>query len=81
MPLLLLSREQMPLNIFISYRQDDAAHAAGRIHAWLKSELKGDATFFMDIDNIPAGENFVKVLDNAIRQMRYLTCSNRTEMA
>jgi TIR domain len=68
MPLLLLSREQMPLNIFISYRQDDAAHAAGRIHAWLKSELKGDATFFMDIDNIPAGENFVKVLDNAIRQ-------------
>jgi hypothetical protein len=47
--------------VFINYRRDDEGHAAGRIHDWLKREFGADV-LFMDVDAIPLGVNFVKVL-------------------
>jgi TIR domain len=47
--------------IFISYRRDDSAGHAGRIHDRLEREF-GRNMVFMDVDKIPLGENFLKVL-------------------
>src|SRR5262245_39232949 len=47
--------------IFISYRRDDAAAYAGRIHDRLSSAF-GSNVSFIDVDGIPLGENFVEVL-------------------
>jgi TIR domain len=58
----------MPLNVFISYRDADSGNGAGRIADALKERLGGDITLFMDVDSIPAGEDFLVVLDNAIRK-------------
>jgi hypothetical protein len=51
--------------VFINYRRDDAGHAAGRIHDWLKREFGADV-LFMDVDAIPLGANFVKVLRSEV---------------
>jgi two-component system response regulator ChvI len=47
--------------IFISYRRDDSAGSAGRVHDRLTSEFGRDL-LFMDVDAIPLGVDFVKVL-------------------
>src|SRR3984893_11147632 len=47
--------------IFISYRRDDAAGHAGRVHDRLRLEF-GSELLFMDVDAIPLGTNFVKAL-------------------
>ena len=52
-------------SIFISYRRDDSAYAAGRVHDRLASEF-GEEVLFMDVDAIPLGANFVKVLEDAV---------------
>ena len=52
-------------NIFISYRRDDAAAWAGRLHLALQKHFKKNQ-LFMDVDNIPAGLDFVKVLDQEV---------------
>jgi len=51
----------MKAKVFISYRRDDSMGHAGRIHDRLASELGRDL-LFMDVDSIPLGANFVKVL-------------------
>lgn len=51
--------------IFISYRRADSAMAAGRLYDHLVDHF-GDENVFMDIDDIPPGEDFVQVLERAI---------------
>ena len=52
-------------NIFISYRRDDAAAWAGRLHLALQRHFK-PGQLFMDVDNIKPGVDFVKALDDQI---------------
>jgi hypothetical protein len=51
----------MSVKVFISYRRDDSAGHAGRVHDRLAGEF-GRAFLFIDCDAIPLGVNFVKVL-------------------
>jgi hypothetical protein len=51
----------MPSKVFISYRRAESAGHAGRVHDRLASEFGSDL-LFMDVDAIPLGVNFVKVL-------------------
>jgi len=51
----------MAAKVFISYRRDDSAGHAGRVHDQLKREF-GSELLFMDVDAIPLGRNFIKVL-------------------
>jgi formylglycine-generating enzyme required for sulfatase activity len=47
--------------VFISYRRDDSAGHAGRVHDRLAHEF-GNNLLFMDVDSIPLGSDFIKVL-------------------
>jgi TIR domain len=49
------------VKVFISCRRDDSAGSAGRVHDRLEREFGRDL-LFMDVDAIPLGVNFVKVL-------------------
>jgi hypothetical protein len=55
----------MPGKIFISYRRDDSAGHAGRVHDRLVTEFGRDV-LFMDVDAVPLGSNFVKVLGEEV---------------
>jgi formylglycine-generating enzyme required for sulfatase activity len=55
----------MPSKVFISYRRDDSAHAAGRVHDRLEREF-GTDLLFMDVDAIPLGRDFTKVLRDEV---------------
>jgi hypothetical protein len=53
--------------IFVSYRRDDAKHAAGRLvdrlgRTYHRSQL------FLDVDNVAPGLDFVKVLSDQVQQ-------------
>jgi hypothetical protein len=48
-------------NVFISYRRDDSAGHAGRVHDRLEREFGRDL-LFMDVDSVPLGVNFVNML-------------------
>ena len=52
--------------IFISYRRDDAKHAAGRLVDRLGQTFSRDQ-LFLDIDNIEPGLDFVKVLSQQVQ--------------
>ncbi len=49
----------MASKIFISYRRDDSAGHAGRVHDRLEQEF-GRESLFMDVDAIPLGVDFVE---------------------
>jgi formylglycine-generating enzyme required for sulfatase activity len=51
----------MSAKVFISYRRDDSAGHAGRVHDRLTHEF-GPDLLFMDVDSIPLGSDFIKVL-------------------
>jgi hypothetical protein len=55
----------MALKLFISYRRDDSAGHAGRVHDRLQQEFGRDF-LFMDVDSIPLGANFAKVLGEEV---------------
>jgi hypothetical protein len=55
----------VPGKIFISYRRDDSAGHAGRVHDRLVMEFGRDV-LFMDVDAVPLGSNFVKVLQDEV---------------
>jgi hypothetical protein len=57
----------MTNKIFINYRRDDAAATAGRLHDALERAFNRD-DLFMDVDNIPAGEDFVDYLNAQVAQ-------------
>jgi formylglycine-generating enzyme required for sulfatase activity len=51
----------MTAKVFISYRRDDSAGHAGRVHDRLAQEFGRDL-LFMDVDAVPLGADFIKVL-------------------
>jgi hypothetical protein len=55
----------MASKVFISYRRDDSAGHAGRVHDRLEREFGRDL-LFMDVDSVPLGINFVKVLSEEV---------------
>jgi TIR domain len=57
----------MTSKIFISYRRDDSAGHAGRVHDRLEREFGRDL-LFMDVDAIPFGADFVKVLSAEVEK-------------
>lgn len=54
------------VRIFVSYRRTDS-DIAGRISDRLIDEF-GSESVFLDVDNIPVGSDFRKVIDDAIRK-------------
>jgi len=57
--------------IFISYRRADSEGYAGRIYDRLAPHF-GDDAIFMDVDDIPAGVDFVKYLENEVQSCEVL---------
>ena len=55
-----------PPNIFISYRRADTEGHAGRLSDDLKEHFGERVRVFMDFDSISAGEDFVKVIHDAV---------------
>src|SRR5580700_590627 len=55
----------MAAKVFISYRRDDSAGHAGRVHDRLEREFGRDL-LFMDVDTIPLGANFLEVLRDEV---------------
>src|SRR5262245_57799494 len=55
----------MAAKVFISYRRDDSAGYAGRVRDRLERELGRDL-LFMDVDAIPLGSNFSKVVHEEV---------------
>lgn len=52
--------------VFLSYRRSDSAEAAGRIYNALATEL-GKRHIFQDVNDIPLGADFQRVIAGAIR--------------
>jgi TIR domain len=61
----------MATKVFISYRRDDSAGHAGRVHDRLEREFGRDL-LFMDVDAVPLGVNFVKVLGEEVAKCNVL---------
>jgi hypothetical protein len=61
----------MATKVFISYRRDDSAGSAGRVHDRLERDLGRDL-LFMDVDAIPLGVNFVKILRDEVAKCHVL---------
>ena len=61
----------MAAKIFISYRRDDSAGHTGRLTDRLAGEF-GQDLLFMDVDGIPLGMNFVKVLQEQVTKCAVL---------
>jgi len=57
--------------IFISYRRDDTAAAAGRIYDDLAQQFGHDAVF-MDVDAIEAGEDFREAIRKVLSQCQVM---------
>jgi len=51
--------------IFINYRREDTIGMAGRLHDRLAQDF-GPDNIFMDVDNIPVGEDFVAHLNGQV---------------
>jgi hypothetical protein len=57
--------------VFLSYRRDDSGGYAGRLEDRLVRDF-GSEILFMDVDNIPMGKNFVKVLRDEVAKCEVL---------
>jgi tetratricopeptide (TPR) repeat protein len=55
----------MPTKIFINYRRQDSIDIAGRLHDRLTQAFE-QKNLFMDVDNIPAGVDFVAYLNSQV---------------
>ena len=58
-------------NIFLSYRRDDTADDARRIHDRL-AERFGEEGVFLDVEDIPLGEDFVDAITDALADSAYV---------
>ena len=58
-------------NVFISYRRGDSIATAGRIRDRLVQEF-GHGRVFVDVDDIPHGQDFVKVLSGKVAECSVL---------
>jgi hypothetical protein len=56
---------------FISYRRDDAAGYAGRLHEALENRLGSDQVF-RDIDTLEPGQDFVETIEMRLTECRVL---------
>jgi TIR domain-containing protein len=54
------------MKVFISYRREDSAGHSGRLHDSLQSHFGAD-NVFMDLSDIDSGQNFVDVIQRAVR--------------
>jgi TIR domain len=63
--------EAMARKVFISYRRDDTRYQAHRIHTAFCKTIPSDHVF-MDVDSIPPGENFRKILEEWVNQCEVL---------
>lgn len=54
--------------VFVSYRREDSAGWSGRIYDRLRDHF-GDQRVFMDVDNIPLGEDFTAVISRTLEQV------------
>jgi TIR domain/Sel1 repeat len=64
----------MASKIFISYRRDDSAGTAGRLHDRL-AEAFGEENLFIDVDNMPAGADFVETLNKQVAICDVFLCT------
>ena len=64
----------MAHNISISYRRDDSGPTAGRLYDRL-AEKFGEANIFIDVDNMPAGVDFVKHLNKQVENCDLFLCA------
>ena len=55
-----------PMKVFISYRREDSAGHSGRLYDALQSHFGAD-NVFMDLSDIDSGQNFVDVIQGAVR--------------
>lgn len=58
-------------NIFISYRREDSIATAGRLRDKLVQAF-GRNRVFVDVDDIPPGANFVRILDRQVKSCQVL---------
>ncbi|HTT55301.1 MAG TPA: toll/interleukin-1 receptor domain-containing protein [Streptosporangiaceae bacterium] len=58
-------------SIFLNYRRDQAEWPTGRLHDRLV-EVFGHDRIFTDVDSIPPGQDFTKVLETAVGSCRVL---------
>ena len=58
-------------SLFISYRREDSEGYAGRVYDRLSQQF-GDDRVFMDVDDISAGEDFIRAIDSALQSCRVL---------
>lgn len=58
-------------HIFMSYRREDSAWAAGRIYDYLEHSL-GDGHVFRDIESIPVGKRWRKEIETALESCHLL---------
>src|SRR5262245_14817914 len=72
------------MKVFISYRREDSAGHSGRLHDSLQSHFGAD-NVFMDLSDIDSGQNFVEVIQGAVRSSdvvlavigkEWLTCTS-----
>jgi len=54
------------LQVFISYRRNDASSSAGRIFDWLSHQF-GKQNVFLDTEKIAKGDNFVQTLQDRLK--------------
>lgn len=66
-----MSHSSPKSRIFISYRRDDSAGYAGRLYDDI-AERVGDDRVFRDIDTIEPGQDFIAVLDDALKSVSIL---------
>ena len=69
MPLLI--GVNMPANIFINYRRENASADAGRLHDRFVQSFERKHVF-MDVDHIPAGADFVKYLSEQVANCKVM---------
>jgi CAP12/Pycsar effector protein, TIR domain len=65
--------------IFVCYRRDDTQDAAGRLYDKLV-DVYGEDTIFMDIDDIPAGANFVESVAQQLAHCPGSPCDDWPEL-
>jgi len=53
--------------VFLSYRRNDAADATGRLQEHLRKRVSS-IHIFKDVDNIPYGSDFLKTIQDALKQ-------------
>jgi hypothetical protein len=70
----------MAAKVFISYRRADSAGYSGRVMDRLDRELGRDLVF-IDVDAIPLGTNFSKVLHEEVAKWRRAACGDWTKLA